>query len=46
MIINVVNKEKSWGKCGTEVISEINKDNFGVKPTYLKLVCLFGNTIF
>ena len=42
---NAAKKENSRKNCGIEVISDINTDNFGVKPLYLILVCLFSNII-
>jgi hypothetical protein len=41
LIRNEVNDLKAWAYCGSEIISEFNEENFGVKPSDLTLVCLF-----
>ena len=41
LIRSGVNDLKAWAYCGSEVISELNEENFGVKPSDLTLVCLF-----
>ena len=41
LIRNGVNDLKAWAYCGFEIISELNEENFGVKPSDLTLVCLF-----
>ena len=42
LIRNGVNDPKSWAYCGEEIISDLNEERFGVKPTDLTLVCLFN----
>ena len=34
---------KAWSLCGSEIISEINEEDFGITPTDLTLVCLFDD---
>jgi hypothetical protein len=41
LIRNGVNSLKAWAYSGFEIISELNEENFGVKPSDLTLVCLF-----
>ena len=41
LIINGINDIKAWALCGSEVISEIDRQSFGIKPNDLSLVCLF-----
>ena len=41
LIRNEVNDLKAWVYCGSEIISELNEENFGVKPSDLTLVSLF-----
>ena len=41
LIKNGVNNTKAWARCGSQVISELDEDNVGVKSTDLTFICLF-----
>ena len=41
LIINGVNDVKEWAFYGNDIISELNSENFGVRPSDLTLVVLF-----
>ena len=43
LIRNGINDMKAWPLCGSEIISEINEEDFGITRTDLNLVCLFEN---
>ena len=36
-----VNDIKAWALCGSDVIFQLDKQNFGIKPNDLSLVCIF-----
>ena len=37
-----VNDVRAWARCGSEIISNINEEYFGISPMDLTLVCLFN----
>ena len=39
---NGVNDLKAWDRCGSEIIEQMDEENFGVTPSDLTLVCLFN----
>ena len=41
LIRNGVNDIKAWAFCGSDVISEVGNQNFGITPNDLSLLCLF-----
>lgn len=41
LIRNGVNDIKAWALCGSDVISELDNQNFGITPNDLSLVCIF-----
>jgi predicted GIY-YIG superfamily endonuclease len=43
LIRNGVNDLKAWASCGSEIIAELDEENFGVNPSDLTLVCLFND---
>ena len=41
LIRNGVNDIKAWALCGSDVIPQLDKQNFGIKLNDLSLVCIF-----
>ena len=42
LIQNGVNDNKAWSLCGADIISDLDQESLGVKPTDFTLVCLFN----
>ena len=43
LIRHGINDVKAWARCGSEILSDINEDRFGVSRTELTLICLFND---